>query len=166
MNQKYSYLFGVICKILVFVLVATALIFLYPSWIVIDQVQQAILEVILSLSQYVSIYVGTLMEEMVAAWRGRERCATMGTGGLESPSRSAQQTSQGVQIFQMDLNEPAPPLAFDLNEPPATEQNEPPAGPSLAPEPEEREQAPTVGLNLDPSQSSRRLDGGEQEGNS
>lgn len=42
----------------------------------------------------------------------------------------------------------------------------PPAGPSLAPEPEEREQAPSVGLNLDPSQSSRRLDGGERGGNS
>jgi hypothetical protein len=40
----------------------------------------------------------------------------------------------------------------------------PPAGPSLAPEPEEREQAPSVGLNLDPSQSSRRLDGGERGG--
>lgn len=42
----------------------------------------------------------------------------------------------------------------------------PTAGPSLAPEPEEREQAPSVGLNLDPSQSSRRLDGGERGGNS
>ena len=40
----------------------------------------------------------------------------------------------------------------------------PPAGPSLAPE--EREQAPSVGLNLDPSQSSRRLDGGERGANS
>jgi hypothetical protein len=42
----------------------------------------------------------------------------------------------------------------------------PPAGPSLAPEPEERGQAPSVGLNLDPSQSSCRLDGGEEGGNS
>ena len=53
-------------------------------------------------------------------------------------------------------------LLLDISPLPET----PPAGPSLAPEPEEREQAPSVGLNLDPSQSSRRLDGGERGGNS
>jgi hypothetical protein len=37
-----------------------------------------------------------------------------------------------------------------------------PAGPSCGPEPEKKEQAPSVGLTLEPSQSSRRLDGGEQ----
>jgi hypothetical protein len=37
-----------------------------------------------------------------------------------------------------------------------------PAGPSCGPKPEKKEQAPSVGLTLEPSQSSRRLDGGEQ----
>jgi hypothetical protein len=41
-----------------------------------------------------------------------------------------------------------------------------PTGPSCGPEPEKKEQAPSIGLTLEPSQSSRWLDGGEQGGNS
>ena len=98
-----------------------------PSWIVTDQVRQAILEVILSLLQYVSIYVGTLIEEMVAAFRGQERCATMGTGGLESPSRSGEETYKAPDVHLMlssdsdSVNQEGgsdvPPLTIDLNRP-------------------------------------------------
>jgi len=120
--RSYSfYFFGVI------VIIAIAAVVVDISGIVTDQVRQALLEVILSLLQYGSIYVGTLIEEMVAAWRGQERCATMGTGGVESPSRSEEETYKAPHVNLMlssdsdSVNQGGggnvPPLTIDLNRP-------------------------------------------------
>ena len=81
------------------VIIVIAALVVDPSLIVTDQVRQALLEVILSLLQYVWIYGATLIEEMVPALWGQERCATMGTGGLETPPRSEEETSKAAYIF-------------------------------------------------------------------
>jgi len=102
------------------VIMVIAALVVDPSLIVTDQVRQALLEVILSLLQYVLIYGATLIEDMVPALWGQERCATVGIGGLETPSRSEEETSKaGVLVSFMNRND------FDLNEqPPEHEQLE------------------------------------------
>ena len=102
------------------VIIVIAALVVDPSLIVTEQVRQALLEVILSLLQYVLIYGATLIEEMVPALWGQERCETMGTRWLETPSRSEEETSKaGVLVSFMNRND------FDLNEqPPEHEQLE------------------------------------------
>ncbi|KAE8789547.1 ribosomal protein S2 [Hordeum vulgare] len=94
-----------------------------------DQVRQALLEVILSLLQYVLLYGATLIEEMVPALWGQERCGTVGTGALESPSHSGQEMYKAPHVHLMlssdsdseSVNQrggsDVPPLTIDLNRP-------------------------------------------------
>ena len=111
------------------VIIVIAALVVDPSLIVTDQVRQALLEVILSLLQYVLLYGATLIEEMVPALWGQERCGTVGTGGLESPSRSGQETYKAPHVHLMlssdsdseSVNQrggsDVPPLTIDLNRP-------------------------------------------------
>lgn len=39
---------------------------------------------------------------MVETWSGQKRCATMGTGEVESPSRSADETPQAAHVSMMN----------------------------------------------------------------